>query len=196
MVVAALAGALFFPRAARADTEGVSAPNRERPIVLVETDPATFAFSGYAAHVRVAPGGSGWTLGAGVYGQSIPSFVTELGAGNRGGDWTLDLRNGYGLFVDRHFAGTPRGPFVGAQLALQRWELGREATSEIHEYGTLLVMGRFGTLWHPFESGFYIEPWVGVGPSVKIYGSTTIGDRHYTPLPVLAFGAVHVGWTI
>jgi hypothetical protein len=171
--------------------EATPIAERARPSVLVETDPATFAFSGYAAHVRFSPHG-GLTFGAGVYAMNMPKPIAELGSGNEG--FRLSLRNGIGLFVDHHFARRPHGWFVGLQLALQRWRVGRDETDTTTDYTTALAMVRFGTLLHPFDNGFYVLPWIGVGASPRISGSTTVDDRRYSPLPVLAFGAVHVGW--
>jgi hypothetical protein len=126
--------------------------------------------------------------------MKIPDPVAELG--NRGAEWSLDLRSGYALFADYHFAGEPRGWFVGAEVALQRWQLRRDGMDATSEYRTLLLMARGGTLLHPFDNGFYLMPWLGVGPSPKISGSTALGDRTYKPLPLLAFAAVHVGWSL
>jgi hypothetical protein len=164
--------------------------------VLVETDPSTFVLAGYAAHVRVAPPDSGWVVGAGLYGLTLPTPVVELDHRNRDMGWQLDLRTGYGLFADHHFAGAPRGWFVGGQLALQRWQLGQRASDAIAAYDTVLAMVRAGTLWHPFASGFFVMPWLGVGASVRVAGSTSIAGATYEPLPVLVFGAVHVGWAL
>jgi hypothetical protein len=181
---------------ARAAPSASSESQEPALTLMVETDPATFAFSGYAAHVRVATAYlPGLVLGVGFYGMSVPSIMAEIHPSNRDKGWDVELKNGYGLFADYHFSGKPSGLFVGLQLAVQRWLLRRDRYENAEEYGTLLAMARVGTLWQPFKTaGFYIMPWVGVGATGKIFGKNSIGDRAYKVFPVTAFGALHVGW--
>src|SRR5262245_8277305 len=95
MLPSALLGLLVYVPRAYAEEPVAPAPERHPTTVLVETDPTTFVFSGYAAHLRASPAGSGWAFGGGVYGMKIPTPIAELDARNRGAGFTLDLRNAY-----------------------------------------------------------------------------------------------------
>lgn len=182
---------------AAAQTEAPTSPlpSPTEPVrVLVETDPATFALSGYSAHVRVPLGHSGLTLGAGLYGLNLPDFVADLHPHNEGRDFHLAIRSAYSLFADYHFSGQPEGVFVGVQAALQRHEVREGERPEMTEVGTVLLMPRLGYLWTPSKDlGLYLMPWVGAGPSIEVYRTNDDNDD-YSSLPVLAFGTLHVGW--
>jgi hypothetical protein len=186
---------LAVPASAAGETAAKTATSSKDVEVFVETDPATFVFKGHAAHFRLAPGGTpGWVFGVGLYGQELPSFVADLHPENKGKDFNLAIKEAYATFVDYHFSGRPEGWFVGAQLALQRFEVSGPEVAAPTEVGSLLIMPRGGYLWHPVQdSGFYLLPWGGIGPSIELYRSSEDADS-YHHLPILAFGSLHVGW--
>lgn len=168
----------------------------EGPRLLLETDPATFAFAGYAAHVRAPLADSGLVAGFGTYGLKLPDFVAELDSRNQGRDFHVEIDKSYGLFLDYHFVGKPEGLFVGIQAALQRHRVTVGGDSAATEVGVLLAMPRVGYLYHPFrDSGFYLLPWVGVGPTLEAYRTNEVASD-YPSLPVLAFGTLHVGLSL
>lgn len=176
-------------QAAEANDEETSAVT-----VLVETDPATFVQSGYALHVRIAPAAwNGWVLGAGVYGQDFPALVAGLHPDNDD-QWRVSLDRGYGLFADYHFEGKPEGFFIGAQLAWHRFDIRRVGSDAQAKTDAVLAMARLGFLWTPFEDlGLYVMPWIGAGGSLEVHRKQA-GAGDYHALPVLAFGALHIGW--
>jgi hypothetical protein len=195
-----LAVSLGRPSLARAASEGgvaSSADAEPRTALLVETDPATFAFRGHSAHVRVAPRSlPGGVLGAGLYGQDLPQFVPNLHPKNADDAFAVSIREAYAIFADYHFAGRPTGLFVGTQVAVQRSQITSRGEQPARQAETVsvLVMPRIGYLWHPLAgSGVYLLPWVGAGPSLEVHRSKDkLADYH--ALPVLAFGALHLGW--
>lgn len=158
-----------------------------RAEVYVETDPSTFVLAGWSAHLRVGPASTPhWTFGLGGYALDLPSLIVEMG--NPDGGWDARIRVGYGVFVDRYFRDDRRGAFAGMQLALQH--LRAERPGEEVRFIDALAMPRVGYTWFPFESGFYLLGWVGVGVTAPIAGDT----RDYDVFPVIGFGAVHLGW--
>lgn len=166
--------------------------------LLLETDPVTFALGGFAAHLRVAPGLTrGWVFGAGVYRMELPEPMIELDPQNRGEGWQSELRLGTGVFVDRYLSGNG-GAFVGGQLAVQQYRLGRRGVTGQGDYTAGLAMARLGYLWQPArELGFYVMPWVGAGAVATLGGdSRRLGDERYRVLPAIAFGTLHVGWRL
>lgn len=164
------------------------------PRVLVETDPVTFAMSGYSAHVRFPLENSGLVLGAGLYGMRLPDFVAELHPDNEGQRFHAEIDKSYAGFLDYHFTGRPEGLFAGVQVALQRHRITQGDSPAANEVGVALLMPRLGYLYRPFsESGFYVLPWVGAGAAVEVYRTNTVA-ADYESLPVLAFGSLHVGY--
>jgi len=163
------------------------------PIVQVEVDPLPYALGGAAGHVRVAlPGAEQWTLGAGLYAQEMPAPLLTLAAKNRGEDWSASLA-GVGLFADYYLNNPVSGTHIGAQVAAHRWSV--ENPEGDARFASLLVMPRVGYLWLPIDNaGLYLDPWVGVGGTVPLAGSRTVGDDAFALFPVMFFGALHVGW--
>ncbi|MBK9034384.1 MAG: hypothetical protein IPL61_24480 [Myxococcales bacterium] len=166
--------------------------------VLIETDPATFAFAGYALHVRLAPRAApGWTVGVGTYAMDLPDALVGAAPANHGEGWHQRIRAGYGLFVDRDLDGDAAGTFVGAQLAVQRLALTRdEAPADTRVYTAGLVMARVGYLWFPTRRGLYVVPWAGVGATAALAGERELAGETYQVFPAVAFAAVHVGWRL
>ncbi len=163
--------------------------------VLVETDPATFVFHGFAAHLRMRPKAlPHWTLGGGAYALDLPSPLVELDPANRGEGWHSRISLGGAAFVDRYFRDDARGFFVGAQFGFQRYHLTRDGARGAANFTSLLLMPRVGYTWQPFDVGFYVMPWLGVGTAPRIAGEVALDGRRYDVFPVVAFATLHVGW--
>lgn len=170
----------------------------EGPIVMIETDPATFALGGHSAHVRVAAKDvPGLVIGAGIYGLDMPSFITDINAENRDEGWNVAIKNGYGLFFDYHPSGEADGFFFGLQTAIQEFGVERESSVEHRSFHVAMAMARVGTLWKPFNSGFYLLPWAGVGGSIALGDSgRTLSSEQYDVAPISGFATLHVGWQL
>jgi hypothetical protein len=161
-----------------------------RAEVLVETDPSTFVLGGFAAHVRAAPASTPrWTYGLGVYALDLPAPMVDLDAADRGHGWSVRYRLAYGVFVDRYLgARRDAGPFVGLQLALHHVRAARPGERDLFVDG--LAMPRLGYTWFPGVGQLYVMGWLGVGATAPLAGQTGT----YDVFPVIAFGAIHVGW--
>lgn len=98
-------------------------------------------------------------------------------------------------FADRFLSEGHVGPFVGVQAASQQYRLrnSRLGSGEA-QYTSMLLMPRFGYLWKPGSSGFYIMPWVGVGYADKVSGEARLAGVDFHLSKVMAFATVHVGW--
>ncbi len=164
--------------------------------VYVETDPATFAFDGYAVHLRVAPREvEHWVFGIGTYSMKFPDLLVNINSKNSNQGWDVNLKHGYGVFSDYYFEPTKDGWFVGGQLALQQYKLTNSTTgSKEANFSTILFMPRVGYQWFPWKEGFYFMPWFGLGFSSKISGEREIDTKSYDLFPLVAFVTVHVGY--
>ncbi|MCB9559189.1 MAG: hypothetical protein H6709_24305 [Kofleriaceae bacterium] len=190
--VTALAPALAAALAVTAATRPAAAD----PAAMVETDPATFALGGFAAHLRVRPGPRHLVVGAGAYALDLPALLVDARAANRDAGWQVRLTGAAG-FVDHYLAAAPRGWFVGVEVAVQRYRYRNDDVPGMEAATVdLLVMPRAGYQWRPFAAGFYVLPWLGLGYAAEVAGDRRVGDREYAASPVVPYAAVHLGWEL
>jgi hypothetical protein len=194
--VAGLADSWPTPaRAAENETRTAAAVEAPGARLFLETDPAMFVLGGFAGHVRGRfPSAPHWSVGAGAYALTLPDLMVDLDSADRGQGWTVRITFAMGGFVDRYFRDDGTGAFVGAQIGAQRFRVTRSDTPGELAFTDLLVMPRAGYLWRPFQSGFYVMPWLGIGATARVGGDTVLGGRRYDVFPVVAFATVHVGW--
>jgi len=159
--------------------------------ILLETDPATFPLAGGAIHIRVRPAAlPEWTFGAGVYALDFPGMLVDLTPENKDEKWDVRIQPGIGLFTDRDFGERSHHMTLGAQVGVQRFEVNAPGQEGSDGFWNLLIMPRIGYHWAPFDNGFYMFPWAGIGYTKTISGST--GNFHVAPL--VPFATLHLGW--
>lgn len=177
--------ALLLPATARA------APETH---VLVETDPATFGFRGFAGHLRVQPASTPhWTFGAGLYAMNLPGLLVDTNPDNRDEGWDVRLRLGAGLFADYAWSADGDGPVVGLQTAIHAWRATAAGAVTDERFTSALLMARLGYLWRPRDGGFFVMPWIGLGLTRRIAGDDE-REGGYATAPVMPMAALHVGW--
>ncbi|MGE0321069.1 MAG: hypothetical protein AB7K71_11730 [Polyangiaceae bacterium] len=177
-------------------TAAAASPAEAAPSLHMETDPATFAFRGFAAHVRVVPEESHWSVGAGAYALDFPALLVDANPDNADEGWDVRLSLGLGAFVDYYLRTDTSGWFVGAQLAAQRFHYEREGFAGSAASTSLLAMPRVGYTWFPFDSGLYLMPWFGIGATAPVAGDRQIGGEEYDVFPLIPYGALHLGWQL
>ncbi len=169
---------------------------QEKTRFSLETDPATFAFNGYALHARVAP--ADWPrirLGAGVYSMKFPALFVNINPDNADKGWEVQLKTGIGFFSEYFFNAERSAWLVGGQLAWQNYILKNDASPGARaDYSIVLLMPYVGYRWFPLENGFYVQPWAGLGYAKKVRGSSRIDSRAYKVSPLLPFITVHLGY--
>lgn len=163
----------------------------------VETDPATFFFSGYALHVRWKPANTQHiVVGLGTYALDLPNLMVDLNSENKNMGWKVRINQAYSLFGEYYFDEANRRWFLGMQAGIQQHTLTNDNVSNQKvNYTSLLVMPSLGYNWRPFGNLFYVKPWMGVGYANKISGTTTVEDRAYEVSKVVPFMTLHVGYT-
>ena len=163
----------------------------------VEIDPATFAFSGYSAHLRFQPKNAKHLLvGAGIYAMDFPSIFVDLNEKNKDKDWDVRLDLGYGLFGEYHFAEVNRKWFAGTQVSFQEFKIENENLIGNTSFTNLLIMAYGGYTLQPFELPLYFKFWGGVGYTSKISGSNQLKGATYDIAPITPFATVHIGYTL
>ncbi len=164
--------------------------------ISVETDPATFAFEGYAGHVRIQPDGSPWVISLGAYSLKFPGIMRKLVIEPSSDSINLKLDSGVGLFVDRYWsAAKNEGFFTGAQVAHHNLTVSdKNAPGSESKYKAVIVMPRMGYRWNIGNSGFYLLPWAGLGFVSTIGDDPKIGNQTYSAKKMLPFGTLHLGY--
>lgn len=166
--------------------------------ISIETDPSTFAFKGYAVHVRVKPKHSKHlVIGAGTYALDFPDFMVDMNKENKSKGWKVRIQSAYSIFSEYYFREAKKKWFIGLQAGVQNYKNSNDSISgKKTEYSNLLVMPSIGYNWYPFKFPLYIKPWLGMGYTTKIYGSNTMDTKTYTISPVVPFLTFHVGYTL
>lgn len=176
---------------------GTNSYSQEKTTVSIETDPSTFAFKGYAAHVRIKLKNSNhFVWGAGTYALDLPSMMVNMNSENKDKGWNVRINSAYSLFGEYYFKEANKKWFVGLQTGVQNYKISND---NIHDkesnYSNLLIMPSIGYNWQPFKFPLYIKPWMGIGYTTKLSGSNKIDQSEYEISPLVPFLTVHVGYT-
>jgi len=162
----------------------------------IEIDPATFAFKGYSAHIRIQPKTSNHLLfGVGIYAMDFPDVFVDFNSKNKDKGWDVRLNQGYGFFGEHHFTEVNRKWFIGTQISIQEYKIKNESISGSEKFTNFLAMGYFGYTIKPFKNNMYIKPWMGIGYTSKISGNNTLGNLEYDISPITMFATFHIGYT-
>lgn len=169
----------------------------KKTTISVETDPSTFAFGGYAFHIRIKPKNSQHLLiGAGTYGMNMPNFLIDMNAENKDLGWNVRINSAYSLFGEYYFKEANKGWFGGLQAGVQNYKNSNSSiASKNSTYSNLLIMPSIGYNWQPFSIPVYFKPWFGLGYTSKISGNNTIGNVSYDIAPITPFVTLHLGYT-
>jgi len=171
-------------------------PAGAEPSLSLETDPATFLFDGYSLHFRFSlpESAPNWVFGAGIYAMDLPDPLRKMVITNADRDLDITLKHGYGLFSEYYLRSDYQGWFIGGQLGITQFELHNPSKGPDANYTTLLIMPRIGYRWVPFQNGFYLLPWAGIGYAPLLSGGTAVGERSYHRSGILPFATLHLGY--
>jgi hypothetical protein len=161
----------------------------------IETDPSTFVFKGYSAHIRIQPPNcEHFLIGVGTYAMEFPDPLVDLNKENRDEGWNVKIKSAYGLFGEYYFREANHKWFIGEQFSIQNYRVKQENVGDA-KFSNLLALTYIGYSWHPFEFPLYIKPWAGLGYTWKVDGSTRVGDSKYDIAPLFPFVTFHIGYT-
>jgi len=164
----------------------------------IETDPSTFAFSGYAIHLRINPEfSSAWVFGAGTYALDYPDLLVDMNSDNKNKDWKIRISSAYSFFTEYYFDKANSKWFAGLQVGVQNFKISNSQYNSLESnYSNLIIMPSIGYTWNPFsEVPIYIKPWAGLGYTAKISGENSIERLTYQIAPLVPFMTVHIGYT-
>lgn len=161
----------------------------------LEIDPATFVFGGYSAHLRIQPKSCQHLLvGLGAYAMDMPEPMVNINAKNRNNGWNVRINQGLGLFGEYYFGHVNEKFFTGAQIGLQEYKLENDNAEGSTNFTDLLVMAYGGYSWKPFNNGFYLKPWAGIGYLRELSGSNNLNGDVYDKSPITMFATLHMGF--
>lgn len=166
-----------------------------KPLIGVEIDPYTFVENGGSLHLKMRINAeSPWEIGVGTYSMNFPDLFVNMNSANADKGWSVRLDRGLGVFLDYDFAGSRTdGPYAGVQVATHGFSVEQNGVSS--EFTNILIMPGIGTVWRPWHNGLYLRPWFGVGWTTKISGENRVAGSIYDIMPLLPFGALHIGYT-
>jgi len=169
---------------------------QQKTEISIEIDPATFAFNGYSAHLRIQLKNCDHLLfGAGIYAMDIPNAIVDFNSKNKDKGWDVRINQGYGLFAEHHFTEVNKKWFAGCQLAIQEYKIENENITGSEKFANSLLMAYGGYTWQPFDFALYIKPWAGIGYTSKVVGTNTPGNLEYDIAPITMFATLHLGYT-
>lgn len=168
-----------------------------RTTFSIETDPSTFAFKGYAFHIRIKPKNSKHlVIGAGTYALDMPNIMVDMNENNKDKGWNVRINSAYSLFGEYYFKEANAKWYVGLQAGIQNFKNTNDnIASKESKYSNVILMPSIGYNWQPFKFPMYLKPWFGVGYTSKISGSNSIDNLEYNISPLLPFVTLHVGYT-
>jgi hypothetical protein len=170
--------------------------NVKKTTFSLEIDPATFAFGGYSAHLRIQPKSCDHLLfGAGIYAMDMPDVFVDFNDENKDKGWKVRINKGIGLFAEHHFSEVNKKWFVGAQTSIQEFKIEKDFTEGSEKFSNFLVMAYGGYTLKPFKANIYFKPWAGVGYTAKIAGDNSLGGNEYNIAPISMFATLHIGYT-
>lgn len=160
----------------------------------IESDPTTFALSGYALHLRYSPEAMPQVrVGIGTYALEFPSAFVDINSENRDRGWQVEIDNAIGLFVEYSLQHASSGWFVGLQLAQQDFLIQNDSISGEASFTNNLFMPYAGYRFE-LDAHWYTSLWGGVGYTETVSGNTQLGGLQYDVDPAVGFGALHVGY--
>lgn len=163
----------------------------------VELDPAVFLLKGYSVHLRYQPMFSErFLIGVGAYAMDVPQYLLNLNATNRDKGWQVRIRGAYLLYGEFYPRRANYGWFIGEQVGFQRFAVrNRTEGPTLIKFNNVLMTTYIGYSWHPYKGSFYVKPWIGVGYTSTVDGTSEVGSLTYEVAPWVPSMALHLGFT-
>ena len=162
----------------------------------VEVDPLPFALGGYGGQIGYrAAALPRVRFALASFALEVPDPVVELDDDNDG--FHIEVRPSGAAYV-LYFLSGPRGGWVaGGSLRYLRLEYSHDQVPGARtRIGELSVEAIAGYKWHPWDAGFYLQPWLTVARALADTGDPVVGDREYQPMFLQLFATVNLGWEL
>jgi hypothetical protein len=173
---------------------GASADEPHR--LHVEVDPLPFALGGYGGQIGYrAAALPRLRFAVASFALEVPDAVAQLDDDNDG--FHVRLRPSGAFYCLYFLSGTRGGWVAGGSLRYLRLEYTHDdAPGAETRLGELSVEAIAGYKWHPWDAGFYLQPWVTVARALARSDDAVVGGREYQQMFLQLFATVNLGWEL
>ncbi|HEU5057439.1 MAG TPA: hypothetical protein VFU21_12970 [Kofleriaceae bacterium] len=177
---------------------GAALPARaEEPHRLhAEVDPLPFALGGYGGQVGYrAAALPRLRIALASFALEVPDAVAQLDDDNDG--FHVRVRPSGALYLLYFLSGSRGGWVAGGSLRVLRLAYSHDgAPGETTRLRELSIEAIGGYKWHPWDAGFYLQPWVTIARAVHRTGDAVVGGREYQQMFLQLFATVNLGWEL
>ena len=161
-----------------------------------EVDPLPFALGGYGGQIGFRGAGQPrLRFAVASFALDVPDAIAQLDSDNDG--FHVRVRPSGALYC-LYFLSGPRGGWVaGGSLRYLRLEYSHDRVADQRaRIGELSIEAIGGYKWHPWDAGFYLQPWLTIARALARSGDAVVGDREYQQPFVQFFATVNLGWEL
>jgi hypothetical protein len=161
-----------------------------------EVDPLPFILGGYGGQIGFrAAQAPRLRFAAASFALEVPDAVAQLDSDNDG--FHLRVRPSGALYCLYFLSGTRGGWVAGGSLRYLRIEYTHDDVPGAEtDAGELSVEAIAGYKWHPWDAGFYLQPWLTVARTLARSDDAVVGDHTYQQMFLQLFSTVNLGWEI
>lgn len=172
------------------------APAGEPHRLHAELDPLPFALGGYGGQIGLrAAQLPRLRFALASFALEVPDAVAQLDSDNDG--FHLRVRPSGAAYCLYFLSGTRGGWVAGGSLRWLRLEYSHDdAPGAETRLAELSVEAIAGYKWHPWDAGFYLQPWVTVARTLHRSEDAVVGDHEYEQMFLQLFATVNLGWEL
>ncbi len=187
-----LRGSLFALVLLAAGAAAADEPHR----LHAEVDPLPFILGGYGGQIGFrAAQAPRLRFAVASFALDVPDLVAQLDSDNDG--FHIRVRPSGAFYCLYYLTGTRGGWVAGGSLRYLRLEYSHDDVPDAEtDIGELSVEAIAGYKWHPWDAGFYLQPWVTVARALARSDDAVVGDHSYQQMFVQLFATVNLGWEL
>jgi len=161
-----------------------------------EVDPLPFILGGYGGQIGFrAAQAPRLRFAVASFALDVPDPVAQLDSDNDG--FHIRVRPSGAFYCLYFLSGTRGGWVAGGSLRYLRLEYSHDDVPDAEtDVGELSVEAIAGYKWHPWDAGFYLQPWVTVARALARSDEAVVGDHEYQQMFVQLFATVNLGWEL
>jgi hypothetical protein len=161
-----------------------------------EIDPLPFALGGYGGQVGYrAAALPRLRFALASFALEVPDAVAQLDDHNDG--FHVRVRPSGALYLLYFLSGSRGGWVTGGSLRVLRLTYSHDgAPGEETRLGELSIEAIGGYKWHPWDAGFYLQPWLTIARAVHRTDEAVVGGREYQQMFLQLFATVNLGWEL
>ena len=173
---------------------GASADEPHR--LHVEVDPLPFALGGYGGQIGYrAAALPRLRVAVASFALDVPDAVAQLDDDND--RFHVRVRPSGAIYFLYFLSGARGGWVAGGSVRSLRLEYTHDdAPGAETRLVELSVEAIAGYKWHPWDAGFYLQPWVTVARTLTRSDDAVVEGREYQQMFLQLFATVNLGWEL